>query len=219
MSGSQIICLASLFFLFFTFIWWIWKKQKPEIDKHINFINILKKENWFILEQNHKLSQHSSCQADRIRQLHVVLENRLGSLRHLLKLGSIYENKSEIFYKKFREHVCLEAKTKTAFTDLYELTNLYCNGVIEYLKKNYPLLNDEDLRLCCMIALGFSSQEIRLIFSHTNRQYLYETFKTSSKIRIISGNKYGNFYTQYDYKIRFKYIISVILSGCCACYF
>lgn len=192
LSGYQIIGLALLFCLFIVFIGWAWSnrklllgKESDQMERHVNIVGILKNENRFMKERNQKLFRHFSCQTDRVKQLHVVLGNRLKSLQHLLELGSVYENKTEVFYKKFREHMCLEAKNKAAFADLYELTDLYCNGVAEYLKNNYPLLNDEDLRLCCMIALGFSSQEIRLIFSHTNKDSIYtKRSKLRTKLKL-----------------------------------
>ena len=43
----------------------------------------------------------------------------------------------------------------------------------DYLRKNYPQLNNDDINMCCMECLNFTPQQIRILFNHSNNKSIY----------------------------------------------
>lgn len=53
------------------------------------------------------------------------------------------------------------------------LANIYCNGLATYLRMRYKELNDRDLLLCSLIALGASSSCISMVFGYEHHVTFY----------------------------------------------
>ena len=53
------------------------------------------------------------------------------------------------------------------------LANIYCNGLVTYLRMRYKELNERDLLLCSLIALGASSSCISMVFGYEHHVTFY----------------------------------------------
>lgn len=60
------------------------------------------------------------------------------------------------------------------------IANIYCNGLVDYLKENYPDLTEKELAFCSLMALGASSSCVCMVFGYEH----YITFYNKrTKIR------------------------------------
>ena len=62
---------------------------------------------------------------------------------------------------------------KTLINSIPSLANIYCNGLVTYLRMRYKELNERDLLLCSLIALGASSSCISMVFGYEHHVTFY----------------------------------------------
>lgn len=154
--------------------WIVYRKKQNQITEYYNFADTLKS-SYAVLQRKHddlkeELGQHD----DKSRLLYTALDNRMKSLQKVMELAGSFEGRPEVFYQKMRKHLKIENnKSDHALADLYDITNLYYGGIIDYLREHHADLNDEDLALSCMICLGFTPQQTRVLFNHTNSSSIY----------------------------------------------
>ena len=98
---------------------------------------------------------------------------RLNALKDIMDYAYISESTPEKFYKKFREYINRNNKDDYSFSDLQFIANKKHHGIIDYLRENYPNLNQSDLNYCSMICLGFTTNAMRVIYGHTNNASIY----------------------------------------------
>ncbi|MBQ7998676.1 MAG: tetratricopeptide repeat protein [Bacteroidales bacterium] len=98
---------------------------------------------------------------------------RLDALKDIMDYAYISESTPETFYKKFREYINRNNKDDYSFSDLQFIANKKHHGIIDYLRENYPNLNQSDLNYCSMICLGFTTNAMRVIYGHTNNASIY----------------------------------------------
>lgn len=98
---------------------------------------------------------------------------RLDALKDIMDYAYISESTPEKFYKKFREYINRNNKDDYSFSDLQFIANKKHHGIIDYLRENYPNLNQSDLNYCSMICLGFTTNAMRVIYGHTNNASIY----------------------------------------------
>lgn len=85
-----------------------------------------------------------------------------------------------------------DPKCKLQFTDkdweiLMADINYFLNGFIERLKKQYELLNNMDIRFCCLIRIGLSYVDISLVFERSlDAMYKKRNRITEVKVQLKS---------------------------------
>ena len=124
---------------------------------------------------SNKVGVYTNEQGEFGVKLIELLKNRLSSLRTLAELAYKYgEKNTQTFYNKFQEHIMLSKNKNEEFIDeILEVANVLNNGVITYLTKNYPELSKFELSYCGLVALGFTSESIRILYNHTHIHSLY----------------------------------------------
>ena len=124
---------------------------------------------------SNKVGVYTTEQGEFGVKLIELLKNRLSSLRTLAELAYKYgEKNTQTFYNKFQEHIMLSKNKNEEFIDeILEVANVLNNGVITYLTKNYPELSKFELSYCGLVALGFTSESIRILYNHTHIHSLY----------------------------------------------
>ncbi|MDE5623063.1 MAG: hypothetical protein K2I62_00330 [Alistipes sp.] len=136
-------------------------------------------------KQYDEIKRDIHVQDERAQTLFTLLGNRIRSLQQLLEWASVYEKNTDSFYKHFKDHIKVAAgKNRELAEDVIAIANLSCNGIIDHLQANYPMLSLHELCYCGFICLGFSSESIRILYNHTN---VYSIYTMRSKIRSKLG--------------------------------
>ncbi len=66
-----------------------------------------------------------------------------------------------LLMKRLRKSFSIKiSKSQTMVTVLPVLSNRYCYGLTEYLRKRYPLLTQLDLDFCSLLAMGLSAADV-----------------------------------------------------------
>ena len=181
---TLIICIGILVALILiSVIVWIIKssrnalaKQREEYESYITQYDTQCRQ---LQEQydmlSNKVGVYTTEQGEFGVKLIELLKNRLSSLRTLAELAYKYgEKNTQTFYNKFQEHIMLSKNKNEEFIDeILEVANVLNNGVITYLTKNYPELSKFELSYCGLVALGFTSESIRILYNHTHIHSLY----------------------------------------------
>lgn len=180
--------------------WIIHRRRKEQRDEYLGFADLIKSDHLSLQKKYAELElQFENLHGrkdEKSRRLFAALDNRLQSLQKILELASTYEGNADVFYEKVRKHLKIEGnKSGKALDDLFDITNLYYHDIIFYLQAHYPKLNQDDLALCCMICLGFSPQQTRLIFNHTNSYSIYtKRSKLRSKLGLTDADNLEGFF-------------------------
>ena len=127
--------------------------------------------------------------SDNTSHLISLLYGRIKNLQDLTELAHIHQSNPARFYSEFKEHLKVSRNTDTDFMDdLNALTDLLSNGIMTYLKNEYPDLTKYELSYCALICLGFTQESIRLLMNHSNINSVY-TLRTKirRKIAIPAG--------------------------------
>lgn len=162
------------------------KKREKKIEEYQEFINNLHENYEQIQEKYNNLTNRHGQKLNTFRK---VLESRLISMKNLMEIASTSGENVDLFLKKFKKYILIESGNKQKlFSNLQELVNLHYADVIDYLKKEYPKLNIEDLDLCCLIYLQIPVSGIQLIYNYTNMDSLYNRrYRIRQKMGIPSG--------------------------------
>lgn len=165
----------------------IFRKQKRErINRFYSFHETAKANYKSLQEQCETLKQELKAKEEQSILYTKAIDKRMENLQKLLEMTDIYENQADTFYLKCREYMklCNEG-TKSILNDLQSITTIYFGDFIGYLHEHYPTLNSDEINLCCMISLNFSTQHIRILFNHTNGKSIYtKRSKLRSKLHI-----------------------------------
>lgn len=123
-----------------------------------------------------------------------LLEKRMGSLKQLLEIASVYESRPTLFYAKFKEYIKVRPQMDTQWEeDMVAITNRFCNNLIEELRSAHPSLSVHELCYCSLICLGFTQQSIRVLYDHTNMNSVYSLrTRIRSKLGISSSYSLDN---------------------------
>ena len=57
--------------------------------------------------------------------------------------------------------------------DCLLFANVRFNGLADYLERQYPILNREEILLCCCYSLGLPTDNLRYLLKHENANSLY----------------------------------------------
>lgn len=102
-------------------------------------------------------------------------------LRHIIDATQLSGNRAEVLLRDLRNRLTVEFDDeKSLLKDCILFANVRFNGLAEYLESHYPLLNKLEKHLCCMIALGIPSDNLRYLLGHGHEGSIYNR---SSRIR------------------------------------
>lgn len=157
------------------------QKQEQNVD-YVSMIEALKEEqkqakNAFLIALNEK--------NDRESKLKQALSRRLDIIKKLTELSYRYNNSNfdNIFCNKVKELMKVNTLTQDTLSDLIEVVNINYGGIVDYLKQNYQLSN-EDLTLCCFIISGFSFQEMSILYNITVKSLYMRCCRLGKKMAL-----------------------------------
>lgn len=159
------------------------KKKENVIEEYLQLVESLREqhkstENRFIYRLNEKNQEQL--------QLKEALQKRLAIIKQLTALSIQYSGKAnrDIFYTKVTELMKLNKLTQEVLHNLCAIVNINYHGIIDFLKKQFPQLSQEDLEWCAFICSGFSPQEISVIYNVSVNYFYVKNNRLSSKMDI-----------------------------------
>lgn len=176
--------------------WIIYRRKQTLQAEYLGFADSLRRDYDSLSERHIILEKELGQHDEKAHRLFSALDNRLKELRKIMELAGTFEDNPAVFYEKLRKHFKMDAqKSGTVLSDLLDMTNIYCNGIIDSLRIQYPDLTDDDLALSCMICLGFTPQQTRLLFNHTNCTSIYQKrSKLRKKLNLADSENLEDFF-------------------------
>lgn len=83
------------------------------------------------------------------------------------------KQRPERFLESFKENLILKGEKKRFFSDLQMWVNQSHHGIVDYLRKLYPHLTEDDLDFCCLLYLKMPVDVMLLMYDFTNKNSLY----------------------------------------------
>jgi hypothetical protein len=121
-------------------------------------------------------------------KLQQVLTNRILHFQKIVDYLYRYGPTPIKFKEKVSEAV-LQVEKGNYFGELHDLVNERYAGVINYLKRKYSTLTDEELDMCSLICFGFNNSHIGVLFGHTNPRSVFgKRYNLRKKLGLLQNN-------------------------------
>ena len=144
------------------------KKKNQEIAEYKEYIEILKEDNNSLQNMKQMLNSQLDARNSQEQSLIQALEKRFSLVANTLDIAAITEGNTDLFYKKMKENITALRNDRSFSEDLQKVVNLKYNGIIQYLKTEYPSLSNEDLDFISFICLNISRTSISSFYGYTN---------------------------------------------------
>lgn len=137
------------------------------------------------------LKEGRNADEEQYQSLLKLLEKRVTDMKKISEWATLYEKSPDVFYQKVKEYFHLSNSTNRVLVgEVLTFANLYCFGIIDYLRSICPKLTPRELCYCGLSCLGFSPECIRILFNHTNISSIYTI---RNKVRNKLGLKRSSF--------------------------
>lgn len=120
-----------------------------------------------------KIKQKEKEKKEKIRLLQQMLANWIDFLKVLGDMAVRTRLKPERFLETFKENLCFKGGHKHFLSDIQAWVNQAFYGIVDYLRKTYPHLTEEDLNFCCLLYLKIPVDVMLLMYDFTNKNSLY----------------------------------------------
>ena len=139
-----------------------------------------------VIERDAKLQKELDTTDRSITILRDVLNENYASLDDFLTKASATENNPTFFKENFNNFFNISTNKKdNIMGNLLDVVNENYYHIIDQLKADYPNLIYEELALCAMICMGFSSSSIGIIFGNTKASSIYNRrYRLRKKLNI-----------------------------------
>lgn len=103
----------------------------------------------------------------------------------MTSLAASGEN-SVLLTKRLRKNFSFRnSNIHTLAGQITPISNRYCHGMLNRLKKRHPLLNQSDIDFCSMLSIGLSSAEISLAYGYDHPATFYnKRYKIRKKMNL-----------------------------------
>lgn len=183
--GMLLITVVVILFggtLIYLYLRKLLKQKQEKNDDYVAMIEALKEEqeeskNTFLVALNEKNEREAKLKQALIKRLEIV--------KKLTELSYRYDNSDfdAIFCKKVKELMKVNVLTQDTLSDFVEIVNINYGGIIDFLKKNYQI-SQEDLILCCFIISGFSFQEMSILYNITVKSLYMRCCRLGKKMAL-----------------------------------
>ena len=136
-----------------------------------------------------RIKQKEKEKAEKIRLLQQMLTSWIDFLKILGDMAVRTRQKPERFLETFKENLCLKSGHKHFFSDLQAWVNQAFYGIVDYLRKTYPHLTEDDLNFCCLLYLKMPVEVMLLMYDFTNKNSLYNKRSDLRKKMGLSPNE------------------------------
>lgn len=112
---------------------------------------------------------------EKIKQLQELLASWIDFLKILGDMAIRTQQKPERFLESFKENLYFKGKGEHwhFVPDLQAWVNQAFYGLVDYLRKTYPHLTEDDLNFLCLLYLKMPMEVMLLIYNFTNTKSLY----------------------------------------------
>lgn len=93
---------------------------------------------------------------------------RVEMIKEFIALSRKYGNNLEKLKDNFKRMVSTDSFSPTDWNLLKEGVNIMGHGILDYLKRTYPELTEENLRYCALICAGFETDELAILWDINN---------------------------------------------------
>ncbi len=149
------------------------EKLRREVHEMNAYVERVTEEHGQLQSSYDKLFADYSQMGRNEERLKTAMESRLSSHKELLRIANMYGSSPKQFHAKVNEYLKREAQRDDAFYDLLELVNAKYNGILDYIRREHPALDDDDLCLFGLICYGLSPAEICMLYNYTNIDTIY----------------------------------------------
>ena len=144
------------------------KRKNQEIEEYRQYIDNLKEDNNSLQNMQETLAAQLDVRNVQEQALVEALEKRFSLVAKTLDIATITAGNTELFYKKVKENISALRRDHSFSEDLHKVVNSKYYGIIDYFKKRYPALTNEDLDFIAFICLGVSRNSISAFYGYTN---------------------------------------------------
>jgi hypothetical protein len=197
LTGLSIISCLALYFIRKRMYFAKEKKLSTLINEITNEIrtidemeNILQRELQYKTQESTSFSLHLIQKNEMLDQLRSEIEliRKSADGEMCTKLGGIlksadFKNTAENDWNNFRQN----------FEEVHK-------GFITKLKENFPLLNDNDIKLCALLKLNFNTKQISSILDITPDSTKVARYRLRKKLGISTETKITDFLTELEEK-------------------
>lgn len=164
-----------LFLVLFVFFWLIRKRREIRLYEYERRVETLEK----MLQEN----KSSSIELKNIliRDLEITKRIALFKSRHSERNQTLVDKVQNLFIIDDKHP--FEIEWKKFYSDVDKL----CDDYFTKLQQKYPLLTEKELQLCCLMRIGFKTDEIAAIWN----QSVFSVQKSRSTIRKKIGTGEG----------------------------
>ncbi len=170
--------LVMIMLLFLVWIIVVWRRKLQEKNSQI--------EEYLAVANEAEISKNSllgelDIHIEKEKRLKELLENRFAEIRELA--GTYYEfGYSKKLQKKVEQLLSLQSFGRDMFEVIENVVNAKNNGAIEKIRREYPSITEENIKLLNLIYAGFSPQEISVIINDTPQNIYVRKSRLKRKI-------------------------------------
>lgn len=148
--------------------------KETQINEYYGLLEDAKSNYSSLKQQFDKLKRITDSQNDSKFLFINTLDKRIETLHRLSEMADACKNDDKEFFRECREYLkSCDYNNESVLNDLQKVVTLYYGNIPDYLRKNYPQLNNDDINMCCMECLNFTPQQIRILFNHSNNKSIY----------------------------------------------
>ena len=95
-------------------------------------------------------------------------------LRKVIDAALLSDCRPDVLVRDLRNRLSDEiGGEKSLVKDCLLFAEVRFDGIATYLKRRYPLLNRDEILLCCCLCLGLPTDDLRYLLKHENANSLY----------------------------------------------
>lgn len=127
---------------------------------------------------------------------------RVEMIKEFVSLSRKYGNNLEKLKDKFSRMVSTDSFSPDDWVLLQEGVNITGHGILDYLRRTYPELTEENLRYCALICAGFETDELAVLWGINNDSIYKRRTRLRQKLGLAKNQDLKSFF--YDLMARLQ---------------
>lgn len=127
---------------------------------------------------------------------------RVEMIKEFVEFSQKYANNPEKLRYKFQRTISTDSFSPTDWALLLEGVNITGNGIISYLKKNYPELTEENLHYCALICAGFETDELAVLWDVNNTSIYKRRTRLRQKLNLPQNQDLKKYFDELIARLR-----------------
>ncbi len=161
-------------------------RKNKEIEEYLQQLNAIEESRNNIME---KLDSHIEKEA----LLKELLQTRFAEVKELARTYYEY-GYSKNLQKKVEEILSVQLLHGESFEIIEKVVNAQKEGAISKIRREFPGIKEDYIKLLCLIYSGFSPQEICAVLNDTPQNIYVKKYRLKSKLaEFIKSNSHADF--------------------------